>query len=312
MFAFSCKKKCVHPFYISVVVADYPFHNRHAASRIRHATPHFFPNTPNFMTDKTFELIRQFHPQPIQIPLNKQELETVIDTLIGSLFPIGNHMPPSDTQHKLLEVARTLHLNIAALCGEKAADEKTEAFFGKLSALRECLYRDAFCYLHNDPAAKTLEEVLITYPGFYALCVYRLAHEIHLLGLPLMARLFSEHAHSKVGIDIHPAATIGENLFMDHGTGIVVGETTRIGDNVKIYQGVTLGALYVEKRLSDVKRHPTVEENVVIYANATILGGETVIGHDSTIGGGAWITRSIAPYSLVYNTIDIKIRTLNK
>ena len=157
-----------------------------------------------------------------------------------------------------------------------------------------------------DPAAKSLEEVIITYPGFHALCMHRIAHELHLLGLPLFARLFSEHAHSKVGIDIHPAAKVGKNLFMDHGTGIVIGETAEIGDNVKIYQGVTLGALYVEKKLSDVKRHPTVEDNVVIYANATILGGNTVIGHDSSIGGGAWLTRSVIPYSVVTNPVDVK------
>jgi serine O-acetyltransferase len=162
--------------------------------------------------------------------------------------------------------------------------------------------------LKADPAAKSLEEVILTYPGFYALCVHRVAHELHRLGVPLIARLFSEYAHSKVGIDIHPAARIGKNLFMDHGTGIVIGETAEIGDNVKIYQGVTLGALYVEKKLSDVKRHPTVEDNVVIYANATILGGKTVVGHDSVIGGGAWLTRSVVPYSLVSNSIDVKIR----
>jgi serine O-acetyltransferase len=122
--------------------------------------------------------------------------------------------------------------------------------------------------------------------------------------------LFSEVAHAKVGIDIHPGASIGKNLFMDHGTGIVIGETAVIGNNVKIYQGVTLGALYLEKNLSDVKRHPTVEDNVVIYSNATILGGETVIGHDSVIGGGAWLTHSVIPYSLVYNKVDVKVKTV--
>ena len=151
---------------------------------------------------------------------------------------------------------------------------------------------------------------MITYPGFYALCAHRIAHALYQLGLPLISRLFSEYAHAKVGIDIHPAARIGKNFFMDHGTGIVIGETAEIGDNVKIYQGVTLGALYVEKKLSDMKRHPTVEDNVVIYANATILGGDTVIGHDSVIGGGSWLTQSVIPYSLVYNSVDVKIRTV--
>ena len=164
--------------------------------------------------------------------------------------------------------------------------------------------------MRNDPAAKSIEEVIITYPGFFALCAYRISHELHKLGVPLIPRLFSEYAHSKVGIDIHPAAKIGNDFFMDHGTGIVIGETTDIGSNVKIYQGVTLGALYVEKSLNNSKRHPTIEDNVVIYANATILGGDTVIGHDSTIGGGAWITGSVIPFSLVYNSVEVKVKTV--
>ena len=120
----------------------------------------------------------------------------------------------------------------------------------------------------------------------------------------------TEYAHSQTGIDINAGAVIGEYFFIDHGTGVVIGETTVIGNNVKLYQGVTLGALYVEKKLSNVKRHPTVEDDVVIYANATILGGETVIGHNSTIGGGAWLTQSVIPFSLVYNSVDVKIRTV--
>ncbi len=261
------------------------------------------------MTDKTYELIAQFTPQSIDIPIDKCELEKVIETLVSLMFPICDCPDSRDVQDGLREAAEKLHANIARLHNLEAADKKTEAFFQKLPALQQRLYKDAACYLRFDPAAKTLEEVIITYPGFFALCVHRIAHELHQLGLPLISRLFSEYAHSKVGIDIHPAAKIGKNFFMDHGTGIVIGETTEIGDNVKIYQGVTLGALYVEKKLSDVKRHPTVEDNVVIYANATILGGATVIGHDSTIGGGAWLTRSVIPYSLVTNTVDVKIRS---
>jgi Serine acetyltransferase len=226
------------------------------------------------------------------------------------MFPICDRPQSTDVHNGLQKAAETLHANIARLTDKASADEKIEAFFQKLPSLQERLYKDAACYLKYDPAAKTLEEVIITYPGFYALCVHRIAHEIHRLNVPIIARLFSEYAHSKVGIDIHPAAKIGKNLFMDHGTGIVIGETAEIGDNVKIYQGVTLGALYVEKKLSDVKRHPTVEDDVVIYANATILGGETVIGHNSTIGGGSWLTQSVIPYSLVYNSVDIKIRTV--
>lgn len=260
------------------------------------------------MTDKINEIIQRFNPEPIQIPINKCDLEEVIESLISLMFPICACQEAIDIHEDLQIVAIKLHANIAALKGTQEADKITESFLEQLPQLRERLYKDAACYLKADPAAKSLEEVIITYPGFYALCVHRVAHEIHQLGIPLIARLFSEFAHSKVGIDIHPAAKIGKNFFMDHGTGIVIGETTEIGNNVKIYQGVTLGALYVEKKLSDVKRHPTVEDNVVIYANATILGGKTVVGHDSVIGGGAWLTRSVVPYSLVSNPADVKIR----
>ncbi|WP_298649981.1 serine O-acetyltransferase EpsC [uncultured Proteiniphilum sp.] len=262
------------------------------------------------MTDKIEELIKQFNPQPIRIPINKCDLEEVIETLISLMFPICDCPEPINVHEGLRIAIGKLHVNIAALTSEQKANEITESFCRQYLSLRERLYKDAACYLKADPAAKSLEEVILTYPGFYALCVHRVAHEIHRLGIPLIARLFSEYAHSKVGIDIHPAAKIGKNLFMDHGTGIVIGETAEIGNNVKIYQGVTLGALYVEKKLSDVKRHPTVEDNVVIYANATILGGKTVVGHDSVIGGGAWLTRSVVPYSLVSNPIDVKIRTV--
>lgn len=260
------------------------------------------------MTGKIEELIRQFNPQAIRIPINKCELEEIIEKFISLMFPICDCPTPINIHEQLRVVAEKLHHNITALTGEEKANEITESFFSQLPLLQKRLFKDANCYLQSDPAAKSIEEVILTYPGFYALCVHRVAHEMHRLGVPLIARLFSEYAHSKVGIDIHPAAEIGKNLFLDHGTGIVIGETTVIGDNVKVYQGVTLGALFVEKKLSDVKRHPTVEDNVVIYANATILGGNTVVGHDSVIGGGAWLTRSVVPYSLVSNTIDVKIR----
>ena len=157
----------------------------------------------------------------------------------------------------------------------------------------------------GDPAAKSLDEIVFCYPGVAAVTVYRLAHELHRLGVPLIPRMMTEYAHGKTGIDIHPGATIGRRFFIDHGTGVVIGETTQIGDGVKLYQGVTLGALSFPRDektgqiVRDAKRHPTIEDDVVIYANATILGGETVIGHHSVIGSSAWITRSIAPYTTV-------------
>src|SRR5262249_15364944 len=156
----------------------------------------------------------------------------------------------------------------------------------------------------GDPAAKGPDEIIFCYPGVSAITVFRVAHELHRLGVPLIPRMMTEYAHSKTGIDIHPGATIGRRFFIDHGTGVVIGETARIGDGVKIYQGVTLGALSFPRDengeiLRNVKRHPTIENEVVIYANATILGGQTVIGHDAVIGSSAWITRSIEPYTVV-------------
>src|SRR3954468_14465969 len=173
-----------------------------------------------------------------------------------------------------------------------------------LPALRQTLAEDVQAAYDGDPAAKNLDEILFCYPGVAAVTVFRIAHELHRLGVPLIPRMMTEYAHGKTGIDIHPGATIGRRFFIDHGTGVVIGETTHIGDGVKIYQGVTLGALSFPRDesgniLRNVKRHPTIEDEVVIYANATILGGKTVIGHHSVVGSSAWITWSIAPYTTV-------------
>lgn len=174
-------------------------------------------------------------------------------------------------------------------------------FFSKFSEIYQLLEEDAGFIYENDPAAKSVEEVMFSYPGFFAIAVYRFSHELFKNDVPLIPRIWTEFAHSKTGIDIHPGAEIGENFFIDHGTGIVIGETTIIGKNVKIYQGVTLGALSVTKDLQNKKRHPTIEDQVVIYANATILGGETVIGENSLIGGNVWITESVAPNSVIFH-----------
>ncbi len=174
-------------------------------------------------------------------------------------------------------------------------------FFGSLFTVKELLMKDAQLILDFDPAAESFEEVLLSYPGFYAIMVHRLAHIMYQLQLPLIPRFISEWAHSKTGIDINPGATIGSPFFIDHGTGVVIGETAVIGNNVKIYQGVTLGALSVRKEDAQTKRHPTIEDNVVIYAGSTILGGNTVIGHDSIIGGNTWVTQSVPPFSVVFH-----------
>lgn len=176
----------------------------------------------------------------------------------------------------------------------------THSFFEALPPIREMLLKDADAMMAGDPAAISNAEVIRTYPGFYAIAVYRLANKLFHLGVPLVPRILTEHAHTRTGIDIHPGASIGQNFCIDHGTGVVIGGTANIGNNVKIYQGVTLGALSVKKEMAATKRHPTIEDDVIIYAGATILGGKTVIGQGSIIGGNVWITKSILPNSRVY------------
>ena len=180
-------------------------------------------------------------------------------------------------------------------------------FFSDLPRLYRLMSQDAQALYAGDPAARSEFEVIRTYPGFAALSYYRVAHALWALDVPLLPRILTEFAHSHTGIDIHPAAVIGEHCFIDHGSGIVIGETAVIGNYVKIYQGVTLGALSVDKRLSSQKRHPTVEDHVVIYSGATILGGDTVIGHHSVIGGNVWLTRSVPPGSTVYHKPMIEV-----
>ena len=184
---------------------------------------------------------------------------------------------------------------------KKEAEQVVLELLGQLPELRRKIHLDVEAAFEGDPAAKSHEEVILAYPGLEAISIHRFAHELWIRNIPLLPRMMSEYIHGKTGIDIHPGATIGESFFIDHGTGVVIGETTVIGKNVKIYQGVTLGALSVRKELSHKKRHPTIEDEVTIYAGATILGGETVIGRGSVIGGNVWITESIPPFSRVYN-----------
>ena len=182
------------------------------------------------------------------------------------------------------------------------------AFFDQLSDTAEILVKDAQFILDYDPAAKSLEEIILSYPGFYAIAIYRLAHILYKQNIPILPRMMSEQAHSKTGIDINAGATIGYPFFIDHGTGIVVGETSIIGNYVKLYQGVTLGALAVRKEDAAIKRHPTIQDNVVIYAGSTILGGETIVGHDCIIGGNTWITQSVPSFSVVYHTAQTVVK----
>jgi serine O-acetyltransferase len=181
-----------------------------------------------------------------------------------------------------------------------AAELVVETFFKELPRIRSVLVEDMGAAFRGDPAAKSFEEIIVSYPGFDAIAAHRLAHFFWKAGIPLIPRMMSELVHGRTGIDIHPGAEISGSFFIDHGTGVVIGETTVIGRNVKLYQGVTLGALSVKKEEADVKRHPTIEDDVTIYANATILGGETVIGRGSVIGGSVWITGPVPPESMIY------------
>lgn len=185
----------------------------------------------------------------------------------------------------------------------KYSEQIVLALIDEIPEIRRLSCTDASAALEGDPAARSTEEVILSYPGVEALMVHRVAHFLHTKGVPIVPRIMSEYVHGRTGIDIHPGATIGEECFIDHGTGVVIGETCVIGRHVKIYQGVTLGALSVKKVFADKKRHPTIEDNVTIYAGATILGGETVIGEGSVIGGNTWITASVAPKSKIYNCV---------
>ena len=184
--------------------------------------------------------------------------------------------------------------------------EVTAELLASLPRIRRMLVLDVTAAFEGDPAAGSIDEIILAYPGLYAITVHRFAHELYELGVPLMPRIMSEHAHTRTGVDIHPGARIGKSFFVDHGTGVVIGETTVIGDRVRLYQGVTLGALSVRKELARQKRHPTIEDDVVIYANATILGGDTVIGAGSVIGGNVWLTHSVPPGSVVTHGATIE------
>lgn len=243
------------------------------------------------------------------LTLNVSELRCMVDEIVALLYPQRGRIvlkSEKDAQEVVENLEKRLTAGLKALAPLKndltfTATQICVQYFQSLPTLAKIIDLDAEAAFQGDPAARSLEEVIVSYPGFYAIAVHRLAHALHLLGVPLLPRLMSEYAHERTGIDIHPGATIGESFFIDHGTGVVIGETSKIGKNVKIYQGVTLGALSVKKRLQNIKRHPTIEDDVVIYANSTILGGETVVGSGSVIGGNVWLTHSVASGSKVFN-----------
>jgi len=227
------------------------------------------------------------------------------EDILGLLFPEhanevlrerGNlEMKYFDLQ---VQLKRILARNNQLHAGD--GEELAVRFFDSLEQVYDLLLEDLEAIFSGDPAAKSKTEIIRCYPGFYAVAAYRVAHLLHKLGIFLIPRMITEYAHSRTGVEIHPGATIGRHFCIDHGTGIVIGETTVVGDHVKIYQGVTLGALSVNKEDADKKRHPTIEDEVIIYAGATILGGDTVIGRRSIVGGNVWLTKSIPPKSKIY------------
>lgn len=245
--------------------------------------------------------------------LNKELIIRITEKIRGLLFPgffYNNKVVEDDYLsfivgeqlediHYILKKQIEIALNDSD--SEKTAEEVVESFIGAIPKIREYLDTDVKAAFDGDPAAYSTDEIIFSYPGLYAITTYRIAHELYTLGVPMIPRIMTEHAHSITGIDINPGAKIGKYFFIDHGTGIVIGETTEIGDNVKIYQGVTLGALSTRKgqQLKGIKRHPTIGNNVTIYSGTSILGGETVIGDDAVIGGNSFITSSVEAGSKV-------------
>jgi len=251
--------------------------------------------------------------EPFHMPC-KTDSNRFINEMIQLLFPLD--VPRSIDAYWLrfreseLQLKKLLY-SLKSILKEEP-EKVTAGFFSALPEIYSKLRLDAEAIYKFDPAATSIQEVIHAYPGFYAISVYRISHQLVKQKVPVLPRIISEYAHGKTGIDINPGANIGDSFFIDHGTGVVIGETTNIGNNVKIYQGVTLGALQVEKSLASKKRHPTIEDNVIIYAGSTVLGGRTVIGHDSVIGGNVWLTESVPSYSMVYHKSEVKIRSGNK
>jgi serine O-acetyltransferase len=233
-------------------------------------------------------------------------VEALVNKIFAILFPTSYSFSETEIENELSDLKNDVTGLISGLTDNEA--QISGRFVDNLPALRHKLLKDANYILESDPAATHLVEVIAVYPGFFAIFCYRLANSIAHLSLPLLPRMITEYAHRTTGIDIHPLATIGSPFSIDHGTGIVIGETTAIGNYVKVYQGVTLGALSVDKSKASKKRHPTIEDNVILYAGCTILGGETVVGRNSIIGGNVWLTESVAPFSAVYHKGEIIVR----
>jgi serine O-acetyltransferase len=237
-----------------------------------------------------------------------RQAHSLINSTLELLFPIRSEkklVSTSNIDEELTKLECTLITMLSALPALPASPSSiSKDFITALEEIRSHLELDAEAMLKGDPAAHSADEVILCYPGFLSLGAYRLAHRLHQLSVPLLPRIITEYAHRETGIDIHPGAIIGSSCCIDHGTGLVIGETSIIGNNVRFYQGVTLGGMVVSKDMANKKRHPTIGNNVVIYANATILGGETIIGDNCIIGGSVWLTSSVAANSTVYHRAE--------
>ncbi len=262
------------------------------------------------------EIGSNFSLEKYHMPDRRRVIE-IIKLIQAAFFPDFfkvSGVAPSEHLETAFELLKE-QIERAALFGNinpENAGALAEDFFKRLPKIKAMLLKDIKALFDGDPAAKSYEEVILCYPGFYAITIYRIAHELYLLKIPLLARMMTEFAHEKTGIDIHAGATIGEYFFIDHGTGIVIGETTVIGDHVKLYQGVTLGARSFEldvfgNPVKGIKRHPNIGNNVVIYANATILGGDTCIGDNCVIGAGVWLTSSVEKNKRVYYSSAVTV-----
>lgn len=230
-----------------------------------------------------------------ELLLDRSEVVSFYKNLRLALFI--NYYRTHFVEQDIKNILHTSLLNLRNAFGQFFGqyEDKIMAFYGKIDEIKSLLELDIQAMYDGDPAANSLSEIVLTYPGFIAISAYRIAHEFYKLGLKFLGRIITEYAHGRTGIDINPGATIGKSFFIDHGTGIVIGETTIIGNNVKIYQGVTLGALSLKDghSLKNTKRHPTVKDNVTIYSNASILGGDTVVGNNVVVGGGVFLTKSV-------------------
>jgi len=243
----------------------------------------------------------------------KKGTQNFVDNLLAVLFPHfcqEGLFTTLEIESRLVLLERDLKELLTPLLRDTklSVEETSRGFIDELPAIHDNLWLDAEAICKGDPAAESIDEVILAYPGFTAIAVYRFANFFYRKRVPIFPRLLTEYAHQTTGIDIHPGAQIGSSFAIDHGTGIVIGESTIIGNNVKIYQGVTLGALSVDKALAKSKRHPTIEDDTVIYAQAVILGGETIVGRNSVIGGNVWLTESVPPFSYVYQENKATVR----